>query len=113
MAKAPPPHDFEAQRKETFETFEELRKEPDLPKRAVVHFLFFAEVTDPDWAGAEKALAAAGFRTERDEDEVMIDAAFGPIDVTPESIWERERMSTEIALRFDFYPDGWDMLTEE
>lgn len=113
MAKAPPNHDYDAQRAETFETFDELRKEPDLPKRAVVHFLFFAEVTDPDWAGIETALAAKGFTVERDEDEAMIDAAIGPIDVTPDSIWEKERLSTEIALRFDFYPDGWDMLAED
>ena len=103
-------HDWEAQRRETFETFAELGGDPDLPKRAVVHFLFFAENLDPDWAGLEKALRAKGFRPERDEDEGMLDAAFGPMDVTPEAIWAREREATEIALPFDFWPDGWDML---
>lgn len=107
------PHDYEAQRRETFETFEELRKEPDLPKQAVIHFLFFAEEMEPDWQTAEKSLRAAGFTVERDEDEGMIDAAIGPIPVTPEAIWEQEKRATEIALLSDFFPDGWDMLAED
>jgi hypothetical protein len=106
-------HDYEAQRRETFETFEELRKEPDLPKRAVVHFLFYAEDTEPQWDAPEKALRAKGFTVERDEDEGMIDASIGPIDVTPESIWQYEKLATEIALKSDFYPDGWDMLADD
>lgn len=103
-------HDYEAQRKETFETFDELRKEPDLPKRAVVHFLFYAEDMEPDWKQAEAALTGLGFTVERDEEEGMLDAAWGPMDVTPEAIWGREKAATEAALRFEFYPDGWDML---
>ncbi|MFN4159909.1 MAG: hypothetical protein ACK4GO_16115 [Gemmobacter sp.] len=107
MAKG---HDWDAQRRETFDTFEELRAEPDLPKRAVVHFLFYAEEMEPDWAGCEAALAVLGFTCTRDEEEGMLDAAIGPIDVTPDSIWASERKATEVALAFDFWPDGWDML---
>jgi hypothetical protein len=29
--------------------------------------------------------------------------------VTPEAIWAEERLATEIALKHDFYPDGWDL----
>jgi hypothetical protein len=105
-------HDYEAQRAETFETFVELRKDAELPARAVVHFLFYAEDVEPDWATVENALRARGFVVERDEDEGMIDAAFGPMEVTPESIWAQERIATEIALKSDFYPDGWDMLED-
>lgn len=112
MAKKPA-HDFAAQKRETFDTFEELRKEPDLPTRGIVHFLFVAEDLEPDWKGIEKALSAKGFRTERDEDEGMIDAAFGPMPITPEAIWEMEKLSTELALPFDFFPDGWDLLAED
>ena len=36
-------------------------------------------------------------------------AAFGPIPVTAESIWDKERVATEIALAHDFYPDGWEL----
>ncbi len=109
MAKG---HDWEAQRAETFDTFEELRRQPDLPARATVHFLFVAEDLEPDWAGFEAALMAAGFAPDRDEEEAMVDAAIGPIDFTPEAIWEKERIATEIALRYEFWPDGWDMLEE-
>ena len=28
---------------------------------------------------------------------------------TPEAIWAEERLATEIALKHDFYPDGWDL----
>ncbi len=105
-------HDYAAQRAETFETFVELRQQGGLPERAVVHFLFYAEDTEPDWAAVEKALTARGFVVERDEEEGMIDAAFGPMDVTPEAIWDQERIATEIALASDFYPDGWDMLED-
>ena len=103
-------HDYQAQRAETFETFVELRKQGDLPETGVIHFLFYAEDQEPDWGPVEVALRALGFTVERDEDEGMIDASIGPIDVTPESIWEYERRATEIALRAEFYPDGWDML---
>lgn len=103
-------HDYDAQRAETFDTFEEWRGEVDLPARAVIHFLFYAEETDPNWAAVEKALADKGYVVERDEEEGMIDAAFGPIDVTPGSIWQHERIATEIALKWDFYPDGWDIV---
>ncbi|MDZ4096214.1 MAG: hypothetical protein U1D35_15050 [Paracoccaceae bacterium] len=105
-------HDYEAQRAETFATFVELRQDADLPAMAVVHFLFYAEDMDPDWGPVEKALQAKGFTTRREVDEGMLEASIGPIAVTPESIWQFERQSTEIALRSDFYPDGWDMLAD-
>ncbi|QYK40541.1 MAG: hypothetical protein KF887_14080 [Paracoccaceae bacterium] len=109
MAK-PKGHDWDGQRAETFETFAELGEMSDLPTRAVVHFLFIAENVEPDWAGFEAALRAKGFAPEWDEDEGMVDAAFGPMPVTAEAIWAKEREATEIALRFEFWPDGWDML---
>ena len=36
-------------------------------------------------------------------------AASGPMPVTPDAIWAKERLSTEIALEHDFYPDGWEL----
>ena len=103
-------HDYAAQKAETFETFVELRKQGGLPDSGIIHFLFYAEDRDPDWATIEAALARLGFTVERDEEEGMIDAAVGPIAVTPEAIWDHERRATEVALLSDFYPDGWDML---
>lgn len=102
-------HDFDAQRRETFETFAQAGEGPPLPKRAVVDFIFFVEETDADWAGFEATLRREGFRPERADDGETLIARFGPMPVTPDAIWDRERVATEIALRFDFYPDGWDL----
>lgn len=100
-------HNYMAQRAETFETFASMGKGVGLPKQAVVDFQFFPEEVDADWDGLEAALRKKGFKTTRFEDEGTLDASFGPIDITPDSIWEQERIATEVALKFDFNPDGW------
>ncbi len=100
-------HNYDAQRRETFETFKSVPKSQPLPAEAVVDFLFFVEELDANWAAFEKALRARGFRTKRDQDYLV--ASFGPMPVTPDAIWERERVSTELAIAYDFYPDGWDL----
>lgn len=99
-------HNYEAQRRETFASFKGVK---NLPATAVVEFVFFLEETDANWAGFEKELKAKGFKAAREEDGISLVASVGPIPVTPEAIWEKERLSTEIALRYDFYPDGWDL----
>lgn len=99
-------HKYEAQRRETFASFKGVK---NLPAASVVEFVFYLEETDANWAGFEKELKAKGFKTERENDGVTLIASIGPIPVTPEAIWEKERLSTEIALRHDFYPDGWDL----
>lgn len=101
------PHNFTAQRRETFDTFKDLPKGEKLPETAVVDFLFFAEELDANWKACEAALKAKGFTCSRDEDYLI--ASFGPMKVTPEAIWEREELATKIALSHDFYPDGWDL----
>lgn len=102
-------HNYEAQRRETFATFKQAGKGVKLPATAVVDFIFFIEELDASWAALEKALRAKGFRTRRlDDDETLI-ASFGPMPVTPDAIWDKERLATEIALRHDFYPDGWEL----
>ena len=106
-------HDFEAQRAETFETFVEMKGQVKLPKQAVVYYQFYAEDLHPDWASVEKALKAKGFKTERDEDEGILVASIGPIEVTPETIWHHERIATEAVLPSDFFPDGWEMTTDD
>lgn len=99
-------HNYEAQRRETFATFKGAK---GLPATAVVEFIFFVEETDADWKAFEAALKRKGFRTRRAGDEETVIAATGPLPVTPEAIWERERQATEIALAHDFYPDGWEL----
>lgn len=102
-------HDYDGQRRETFETFAEAG--PGLPGSAVVDFIFFVEETDASWEAFEKALRAKGFTTRRLEDGETLVASFGPMAVTAEEVWARERLATEIALKHDFFPDGWDLDT--
>ncbi|MCU0801671.1 MAG: ribonuclease E inhibitor RraB [Rhodobacteraceae bacterium] len=100
-------HNFETQRRETYATFKAAGKGVKLPATAVVEYLFFIEELDASWGKLEAALKAAGFRTKRDRDGITLVASIGPIAVTPEEIWAHEREATSIALKHDFYPDGW------
>lgn len=106
-------HDYEAQRAETFDTFTEMQGQIKWPETAVIFYQFYAEDLEPDWKKVEKALQAKGFKTERDEDEGLLVASIGPIAVTPESIWSQEKIATEAALQADFYPDGWELVTDD
>lgn len=103
-------HDYDGQRRETFETFDALRAQGEaLPKRSVLEVYLLAEGSDAKWSAAEKALKAKGFATERDEDgDTLIVATRAEVEITPETIWEVERQVTEIGLGFDFVADGWE-----
>jgi hypothetical protein len=101
-------HNFAAQRKDTFDTFRQS-KGVKVPERSVVEYAFFVEENDADWAGFERVLKAKGFRVKRLQDGETVIASIGPIPVTAEEIWHWEELSTEIALKFDFYPDGWEL----
>ena len=103
-------HNYDAQRRETFDTFTSLPKGQTLPDMAVVDFLFFEEETDANWIAFQKALRGKGFITKRDADYMI--ASFGPMKITADAIWEREKLATELALAYDFYPDGWDLGTD-
>ena len=103
-------HDYKAQQAETFETFDEIGKIDDLPKRAVVNFLFLAEEVEPPFAAAEKALTAAGFITRQDEDGETLEARTGEMEISAAAIWAAEKRATEIALKFGFDPDGWELV---
>lgn len=102
-------HNFDAQRRETFDTFREMPKGEKLPDRAEVDFLFLPEEEEARYAPLEKALKAKGFKVSRDDDLLV---ATVTLAITPEAIWEAEKTATEIALGFDFYPDGWDLGVE-
>jgi hypothetical protein len=101
-------HNYAAQRKDTFDTFRQS-KGVKLPPRAVVDFAFFVEENDADWAGFERVLKAKGFRVKRLKDGETVIASVGPIAVTAEEIWFWEEKATEVALAFEFYPDGWEL----
>lgn len=101
-------HNFEAQRRETYDTFRQS-KGISLPKTAVVEYAFFIEEMDASWPALERALRLEGFQTRRLKDGETLVASIGPIAVTAEEIWKYERISTSIALKHDFYPDGWEL----
>jgi hypothetical protein len=101
-------HNYETQRRETYASFKNIQG-VKLPKTAVVDFIFFIEELDANWASLEKALQAEGFKTKRLSDGETLIASYGPIPVTPEDIWQHERTATGIALKHDFYPDGWEL----
>lgn len=102
-------HDYEAQRLGTYETFALIAKEQGLPARGRVSFLFAAEDLEPNWRAAEKALSAAGFTTLRDEAEGLLEAVAGPMALTADEVWRWEKQATEAVLKWDFWPDGWEV----
>lgn len=101
-------HNFEAQRRETYATFKSAGG-TKLPKTAEVDFMFFIEELDASWPALEKALRAEGFRPRRVGDGITLIARIGPIDITPQAIWDKERTATTLALAHDFFPDGWEL----
>ena len=100
-------HDFREQRADTFETFAKVGRGVKLPKTAVVVYEFVAEEIDTAWAAAEKALRAKGFKTSHAGD--VLQARIGPITIDAETVWQWERLATEIVLPFQFEPDGWEL----
>ena len=103
-------HDYREQRADTYETFASVGRGVKLPKTSVVVYEFVAETTDTDWAGVQKDLKAKGFRTKQSGD--ILEAKIGPIAIEAESVWDWERLATEIVLPFEFYPDGWELADE-
>ena len=100
-------HDFREQRADTFETFAKVGRGVKLPKTAVVVYEFVAEEVDTAWAAAEKALRAKGFKTSHAGD--VLQARIGPITIDAETVWQWERLATEIVLPFQFEPDRWEL----
>lgn len=101
-------HDYKAQQAETFESFEAFAK--DAPGEAVVTYQFYPEDVEPKWDAVQKALEARGFRVTRDDEDELLDAEIGPLKISAEVIWQHEKIATEIALKFDFTPDGWGLI---
>ncbi len=100
-------HNFQEQRADTFETFATVGRGVKLPKMSVVVYEFVAEEVDTKWAAVEKALRAKGFKTSHAGD--VLQARIGPIAIDAETVWQWERLATEIVLPFEFYPDGWEL----
>lgn len=103
-------YDYKAQKAETFESFEAFAA--DAPEVAIITYQFYPEDIDANWDGVQKALQDRGFRTNRDDEDELLDAMIGPLKISADVIWQHEKIATEIALKFDFTPDGWGLLEE-
>lgn len=103
-------HDYKAQKAETFDSFAAFAG--DAPATATIAYQFYPEDIEPDWDGVSAALRAMGFATRRDDDDDLLDALIGPVKISPETIWHHEKRATEIALKFEFTPDGWGLLED-
>ncbi len=102
-------HDYARQRRDTFDSFRQW-KAGELPARAVADYHFFLEELDADWEALERGLKAQGFCTRRLDDGETLVASVGPIATTPEEVWRWEELATRLALKHDFYPDGWELI---
>ncbi|MBN2631516.1 MAG: ribonuclease E inhibitor RraB [Rhodobacteraceae bacterium] len=103
-------HDFDAQKRETFDSFDEMKKGGmTLPQTSIVEFYLLADSDEANWSACEKALQAKGFSTQRDHDEdTLIVTTKTALRITAEVIWEAERKVSEIGVAYDFLPDGWE-----
>ena len=46
------------------------------------------------------------------DDDELLDALIGPVAISAATIWKYEKLATEIALQFEFTPDGWGLLED-
>ena len=103
------PHDFAAQKSETYAVWAEIANAADLPDIADIDYAFVAGEA-PDWDAAEGALGDAGFETARVEDEAglaYLAARLPDQPVTAMAIWLGEEAATRLVLPHGFVPDGW------
>lgn len=101
-------HDFAYQRRETYDTFRQS-KGVKLPAKAVVDFEFYIEEDGADIAGFERGLKALGFRVKREDGGDTVIASIGPIGINADEIWYWEEKATLVAIKHDYYPDGWEL----
>lgn len=106
------PHDFTAQRAETYAIWAEIGDGSDLPDEADIDYAFVPQDA-ADWDAAESALSEAGFdcaRVEDDEGTLYLAASLADQPVTAMAIWLGEETATRAVLEHGFLPDGWGFL---
>lgn len=112
------PHDFTAQKAETYATFAEIEGSEGLPEEADIDYIFLPG-PGADWTKMIVALSDAGFAAERhDPEPEEEDAADGPWlvatltdqPVSALSVWLGEETATRIGLVHGFIPDGWGFM---
>lgn len=104
-------HDYQAQRDETFATYQELADQTSLPDEADVDYFFVPASDDADWHALADALSRDGFDCEYFNDEEVSEPSFCATltgqAMSAQSIWTGEEIATRAALDHGFVPDGW------
>lgn len=100
-------HDFERQRKETYETFSTIQDKVTLPEKANIDFHFIAREIFPRFEECAMRLKLLGF--EVSAYGRTLQATMKNSEVNVENIWSLEMAASQIALNFKFKPDGWGM----
>ncbi len=112
------PHDYAAQKAETYATFAEIDATAGLPEEADIDYIFLPG-PGADWTAVIVALSDEGYAAERHDPEPDdADFADGPWltatltdqPVSALSIWLGEETATRIALAHGFQPDGWGFM---
>ena len=104
-------HDFTEQKAETYAVFADIQAQADVPDIADVDYMFTAGPA-ANWDAFEAALDAAGFDTERenDNDAPYLVAILADQPISALTIWMGEEMATKIGLLHGFTPDGWGLM---
>jgi len=102
-------HDYEQQRRDTLQVWRDISSRNAMPDEIELDIQFVPD-GDALWSDAEAALAAAGYRVVCYEDGRTLQATVGPIKNTAEEVWNHERATTELALKYGLKPDGWGFL---
>jgi len=102
-------HDFDAQREDTISVWNDLSSRQSLPDTATLQLQFVPAGTSADWDAFKARLSAAGYDSERydDEEGETLEASIGPIELGADEIWKHEMVTTTLAIECGFEPDGW------
>jgi hypothetical protein len=104
-------HDWDRQYEETNWVWNDLRsKGVDFAQAYKLDLQFVPRAAAADRNAFAEALRGCGYECSFYDDESTVEATTAPIVLTPESIWEHERRTTEIALQHGYLPDGWGFL---
>lgn len=106
------PHDYAAQRGETYAVWDDIGDSSDLPDVADIDYVF-APQDSADWDAAETALSAAGYECARAEDDdgaPYLAASLPDQPLTAMAVWLGEETATRAVLEHGFRPDGWGFL---
>lgn len=104
----PRDHDWDSQYQETAWVWNDLQsKGIDFRRAYKLDIQFVPDASTADIGSFREALRAAGYDIGVYDVRSTVEARTSAIVLTLASVWEHEKRSTEIALRYGFSPDGW------